>query len=240
MTPPCDHVNFGPPFDDSDADIILRSGFTSILVPGSADNRVVATDFLVHKLLLVKASSVFKSLFSSISETSDQQNAEALKHGIKRDIKGNRPVLCLLEDRDTVHRLLTAIYPIDIVYPQTFDTMIKTFGAARKYGMPSVLARFRTYCGRVAPVVTAENSFRAYGLASNEGLKEVALEAAQLTLSLPQTFETYGSSLCYASGPALLALRKHRGMVVTGDKARSRPVFRGSWRSSRLETRLTW
>ncbi|KAH9177569.1 hypothetical protein EDB89DRAFT_1419444 [Lactarius sanguifluus] len=218
MTLPCDHVNFGPPFDDSDADIILRSGFTSILVPGLADNRVVATDFLVHKLLLVKASSVFKSLFSSISETSDQQNTEALKHGIKRGIEGNRPVLCLLEDCDTVHRLLTAIYPIDIVYPQTFDTMIKTFGAARKYGMPSVLARFRAYCSRVAPIVTAENSFRAYGLALNEGLKEEALEAAQLTLSLPQTFETYGSSLCYASGPALLALWKHRGMVAQAIK----------------------
>ncbi len=213
-----DYVNFGPPFDDSDADVILRSGFTSVLAPGSTENRVVPTDFLVHKLLLIKASSVFKGLLSSSSETLNQQNAEALKHGIKRNIQGNLPVLCLPEDRDTVHRLLTAIYPIDIVYPQTFETMIKTFAAARKYGMPSVLARFRTYCSRVAPVVTAENAFRAYVFASNEGLKEEALEAAQLALSLPQTFEAYGSSLCNASGPTLLALWKHRGMAIQAIK----------------------
>ncbi|KAH9177561.1 hypothetical protein EDB89DRAFT_1818048, partial [Lactarius sanguifluus] len=208
-------VTFGPPFDDSDADIVLRSGFTPALAPGSTETRVVPTDFLVHKILLIKASSVFKSLLSSSSETLDQQNAQA---GIKRDIEGNLPVLCLLEDRDTVHRILTAIYPVDIVYPQSFETMIKTFAAARKYGMPSVLARFRTYCSRAAPVVTAESAFRAYAFASNEGLKEEALEAAQLTLSLPQTFEKYGSSLCDASGPALLALWKHRGMAIRAIK----------------------
>src|SRR6266702_3876873 len=157
-----DYVNFGPPFDDSDADIILRSGFTSVLAPGSTEDRVVATEFLVHKIFLIKASSVLKSLLSSSSETSDQQNAEALKHGIKRSIQGNLPVLCLPEDRDTVNRLLTAIYPIDIVYPQTFETMMKTFAAARKYGMPTVLSLFRICCIRVAPVVTVENTFRAY------------------------------------------------------------------------------
>ncbi|KAH9067817.1 hypothetical protein EDB87DRAFT_45284 [Lactarius vividus] len=99
-----------------------------------------------------------------------------------------------------------------------FDMTIKTFGAARKYGMPSIPARFRTYCSRVACVVTAGDSFHAYGLASNDCLKEEALEAAQLTLSLPQTFETYGSSHCHASGPALLALWKHRGMVIQAIK----------------------
>ncbi|KAH9006371.1 hypothetical protein EDB86DRAFT_721412 [Lactarius hatsudake] len=210
-----DRVTFGPPFDDSDADIILRSGFTPVLAPESTETRVVPTDFLVHKILLIKASSVFKTLLSSSSETSDQQNAQA---GIKRDIEGNLPVLCLPEDCDTVHRILTAIYPVDIVYPQSFETMIKTFAAARKYGMPSVLARFRTYCSREAPVVTAENAFRAYVFASNQGLKEEALEAAQLTLSLPQTFDAYGSSLCDASGPALLALWKHRGMAMQAIK----------------------
>ncbi|KAH9050310.1 hypothetical protein EDB84DRAFT_599332 [Lactarius hengduanensis] len=213
-----DYVNFGPPFDDSDADIILRSGFTSVPAPGSTENSVVATDFLVHKLFLIRASSVFKSLLTSSYEILDQQKVEALKHGIKHDIQGNFPVLCLPEDRDTVHRLLTAIYPIDIVYPQTLETIIKTFAATRKYGMPSVLARFRTHCSRAPPVATAESAFRVYAFASNEGLKEEALEAAQWTLMLSQTFETYGPSLCDASGPALLALWKCRGMVVQAIK----------------------
>ena len=211
-----DCVRFGPPFDDSDADIILRSDFT-----GSGFlSRVVATDFLVHKLFLIKSSSVFKSVLSKSPANSKKnanysaQNAEALKHGISIK-RGNLLIFCLSEDRDTVHRLLTAIYPIDIVLPQTFETMLKTFAAARKYGMPSVLALFRAYCGRVAPVVTTENAFRAYVFATNEGLKEEALEAAQLTLSLPQTFETYGPSLSNASGPALRALWKHRVLAIT-------------------------
>ncbi|KAH9177565.1 hypothetical protein EDB89DRAFT_1418994 [Lactarius sanguifluus] len=80
--------------------------------------------------------------------------------------------------------------------------------------MPSVLARFRTHCSRAAPVATAKSAFRAYAFASNEGLKEEAFEAAQWTLSPTQTFDTYGSSLSDASGPALLALWKYRGMVV--------------------------
>ena len=206
-----DYVNFGSPFDDSDADIIIRSSF-KVLAPGSTEDCVVATDFLVHKLFIIKASSVLKNLLSS--KASDQQIAEPLKHDIKNDTRGNLPVLCLSEDRDTIHCLLTAIYPIDIVYPQTFETMMKTFAAARKYGMPSVLALFRTYCSRVAPVVTAENAFRAYVYASNEGLKEEAIEAAQLTLLRPQNFENYGSSLWNASGPALRALWKHRRMAA--------------------------
>ena len=79
------YVNFGPPFDDSDADIVLRSGSTSILAPGSTEGCVVATDFLVHKLLLIKASSIFKSLLSLTPQTLDQELAEAVKHGIKCD-----------------------------------------------------------------------------------------------------------------------------------------------------------
>ena len=211
----CVTGSFGPPFDDSDADIILRSDFTA---PGSRESHVVPTDFLVHKLFLIKASSVFKSVLSkspapnSKKNNYSAQNAEALKHGISIK-RGNLLIFCLSEDRDTVHRLLTAIYPIDIVLPQTFETMLKTFAAARKYGMPSVLALFRAYCGRVAPIVTTENAFRAYVFASNEGLKEEALEAARLTLSLPQSFETYGPSLSNASGPALRALWKHRELA---------------------------
>ena len=217
MSPSHDYANFGPPFDDSDADIVLRSGFTSVRAPASAESCFVATDFLVHKLLLIKASSVFKSLLSPNSQTLDQRNDKALKHGIKCDIRGDLPVLCLTEDRDTLHRLLTAVYPIDIIYPQTFEA-IKTFAAAKKYGMPSVLDRFRTYCSRVTPAVPVEDAFRAYVLASNEGRKEEALEAAQLILTKPQTFETYGSSLCGASGPTLLALWKHRGMALQAIK----------------------
>jgi BTB/POZ domain len=213
MSTTCDYIDFGAPFDDSDADLILRSA--SVHIPG---NR--GTDFRVHKLFLIKASPVFEGLLRGTSSSQlfnppPGNDEEAADLGIRHDTHNNGlPVLCLSEDRDTLHRLLTAIYPTDVVYPQTLEVMIKTFAAARKYCMSSVLSLFRTYCDRVAHIVTTENAFRAYLFAFSEGLKEEALEAARLTLSQPQTFETYGEDLCQASGPALKALWKYRQLAV--------------------------
>ncbi|KAI0254431.1 hypothetical protein BJV78DRAFT_1184301 [Lactifluus subvellereus] len=213
MSLTCDYLNFGAPFDDWDVDLIIRSA--PLIVPASvtlAGNRGIATDFRVHKLFLIKASPVFERLLgeSSSPGPSNPSGDEASDLGIRRDNHDDLPVLCLSEDRDTLHRLLSAIYPTDVVYPQTLEAMMKTYAAARKYAMSSALALMRTYCNRVARIVTTENAFRAYLFAFNEGLKEEALEAAQLTLSQPQTFTAYGPDLCNASGPALKALWKHR------------------------------
>lgn len=206
MSLTCDYVDFGIPFDDSDADLILRS--TPL-----AGNRGIATDFRVHKLFLIKASPIFESLLDKTSSPGPSNlpgGDVASDLGIRHDNRDDLPVLCLTEDHDTLHRLLSAIYPTDVVYPQTLEDMMKTYAAARRYTMSSALALIRTHCNRVAPIVTTENAFRAYLFAFNEGLKEEALEAAQLTLSQPQTFAAYGPDLCNASGPALKALWKHR------------------------------
>ena len=207
MTLVCDYLDFGSPFNDSDADVILRSRPLTTDVP-LEEIRTTATHFRVHKLFLIKASSVFER---SLSETSSSQSSNHDKEPkIRRDTYDGLPVLCLSEDCDTLHSLLTAIYPTDVDYPRTLEAMMKTYAAAKKYRMSSVLTLFRTYRTGVAPVVTTENAFRAYLFAFDEGLREEALEAARLTLSLPQTFETYGKDLCNASGPALQALWRHR------------------------------
>jgi hypothetical protein len=203
----CDYYEFGSPFDDSDADVILRSR----PAPASAtleEIRATATHFRVHKLFLIKASSVFEGLLCETTTSQSPNSDNDLR--IRCDTYDDLPVFCLYEDRDTLHSLLTAIYPTDVVYPRTLEAMMKTYAAARKYRMFSALNLFRTYCTGVAPVVTTGNALRAYLFAFNEGLKEEALEAARLTLSLPQTFETYGKDLSDASGPALLALWRHR------------------------------
>ncbi len=207
----CDYYEFGSPFADSDADVILRS---RPCVPADAtlqEIRTTATHFRVHKLFLIKASSVFEGLLCETSLSRPGQPRDPDKGlGIGHDSYDDLPVLCLSEDRDTLHSLLSAIYPTDVVYPLTLEAMMKTYAAARKYSMASALSLFRTYCTGVAPILTTENAFRAYLFAFNEGLKEETLEAARLTLSLPQTFETYGQDLRNASGPALQALWKHR------------------------------
>jgi hypothetical protein len=206
-----DYYEFGCPFDDSDADVILRSRPVPVGAP-LGEIRTTATHFRVHKLFLIKASSIFERLLCET--TSSQPSSSDKEPRIGRDTYDDLPVFCLSEDRDTLHSLLTAIYPTDVVYPRTLEAMMKTYAAARKYRMFSALTLFRTYCTGVAPVVTTANAFRAYLFAFDEGLKEEALEAARLTLSLPQTFETYGKDLCNASGPALLALWRHRRALL--------------------------
>ena len=204
MACPCDYYNFGAPFDDSDADFILRS------LPSASPgwDRTSATHFRVHRLFLIKASPEFKRLLCEVTPSQYPDHDE--ETGITRDNYDNLPVLCLSEDRETLHSLLTAIYPTDVAYPRTLEAMMKTHAAAKKYGISSALTLFRTYCTSVAPVVTIENAFRAFFLAFNMDLKEEALEAARLSLSLPLTFEALDEELYNASGPALEALWGHR------------------------------
>jgi len=204
MACPCDYSNFGAPFDDSDADIILRS------LPSTSPgwDHTSATHFRVHRLFLIKASPEFKRLLCEATPSQDPNQDE--EPGITRDNYDNLPVLCLSEDRETLHSLLTAIYPTDVAYPQTLEAMMKTHAAAKKYGISSALTLFRIYCTTVAPVVTIENAFRAFFLAYNTGLKEEALQAARLSLPLPLTFEVLDKELYNASGPALEALWRHR------------------------------
>jgi hypothetical protein len=196
---PCDYYDSGPPFDDSDADIILRSLPTSF--PGW--DLASATHFRVHRLFLIKASPIFKQLLCEGEATPSHP-------GITRDTYDNLPVLCLPEDTETLHSLLTAIYPTDVAYPHKLEAMMRTHAAAKKYGMSSALTLFRAYSTSVASVVTTENAFQAFFLAFNSGLKEEALRAARLSLSLPLTFEALGEQLYHASGPALEALCMHR------------------------------
>ena len=204
MSLSCDYHDFGSPFDDSDADLILRSKRSE---PRRGNIRGVATQFRVHKVFLTKASPVFKSL---LSETRHPNTDNQLR--ITRDTYANLPVLCLPEDCDILHSLLTFIYPTNIAQPRTLESMMKTCAAAKKYSMPSASALFRTmgYSTRVAPVVTTQNAFRAFMLAFDEGLADEALEAALRTLSLPLTIETRTEDLRIVSGPALRALWRYR------------------------------
>jgi len=173
--------------------------------PIGENDRGVATQFHVHKLFLTKASPVFEILLSKIQHP-DTDN----QLGIACDTYANLPVLCLPEDRDTLHSLLTFIYPTDIARPRTLESIMKTCAAAKKYSMPSASALFRTMTcpTRVAPVVTTQNAFRAFVLAFNEGLTDVAFEAALEMLSSRLRVEA--DDFCIASGPALYALQRCR------------------------------
>ncbi|KAI0061891.1 hypothetical protein BV25DRAFT_1886139, partial [Artomyces pyxidatus] len=110
---------FGAPFDDADADIILRS---SDLV-----------DFRTHKIILAKSSPFFRAMLSLPQPTS-----EPLHDGLL--------VINMAESRETLRYLLTALTPgVPRAYSTSFDALAPVLAAAQKFEMDSALADIRAH-----------------------------------------------------------------------------------------------
>ncbi|KAI9440638.1 hypothetical protein H4582DRAFT_1938313 [Lactarius indigo] len=100
---------FGPPFDDADADTLLRS----------SDQ----VDF--YRVMLSKTSPFFKSMFSL-----PQPDTSISEKQI--------PTITLTEDSKTIAVLLASIYPTVPTKSIPLDVMIGALVAARKYDMDVV------------------------------------------------------------------------------------------------------
>lgn len=98
-----------PPFDDTDADIIIRS----------ADG----VDFHLYKVILAKASPVFQGMLT----LPDAQG------------QGKPQVVDTTEDADTLEALLRFCYPVSRPAFQSLDKLGPVLAAAKKYDMSSVL-----------------------------------------------------------------------------------------------------
>lgn len=81
-------------FDVPDANLIIRSSDS--------------VDFRVHKPVLAMASSVFKDLFS-LPQPSDSKSDDDF------------PVVNLPEDSELLHCLLSIIYPVPTVIPNSYE-----------------------------------------------------------------------------------------------------------------------
>ena len=171
---------FGPPFDDNDADIILRS----------SDQ----VEFLVYKVILSKASPVFKTMFSLPQPATDTT-------------QNSRPIVDLAENSKVLAAVLSAIYPHTSVAanPLSLDDLIATLDAARKYDMVTALRRLMdstcTETLRNSPV-------EAFCAAYSRKLREAAQIAARASLKNRLTFEDIGDKLQYINGPAIHRLWK--------------------------------
>ncbi|THH05794.1 hypothetical protein EW146_g9803 [Bondarzewia mesenterica] len=106
-------TQFGPPFDDADADIILQSC-----------DRV---DFRIYKNILTKASPFFRDMFS-IPQPKDDTAALT-------DASLRIPVIPVSEDARTLARLLQLCYPADEPNFSTLEEMGTVLAAAKKYDM---------------------------------------------------------------------------------------------------------
>ncbi|THH03867.1 hypothetical protein EW146_g10326 [Bondarzewia mesenterica] len=86
----------GPPFDDLDADIIIRSSD--------------GVDFLLYGIILAKASKVFKDMFSTPSTS---LLSSGLNHHPEDDHKDGRPIIRLTENSHVLDMMFRLFYPVD-------------------------------------------------------------------------------------------------------------------------------
>jgi hypothetical protein len=149
-------------------------------------------DFHVHKAILGVASVAFEDMFTAPGQGR------------------NESVVNLAEDSKTLHRLLTAIYPVDLSIPETFEEYLSLIAACQKYQMDSTAAHIRSLLKERLPRLFALNSFHAYGIASRYHLKEEALLAARLTLQWRMDFDLCTEEFHYISGADFFRLWQYR------------------------------
>ena len=126
-----------------------------------------------------------------------------------------KQVIDLTENSKTLLHLLSVIYPMDPIVPDTLGDALSLLSACQKYRMDSTATRVRALLSaRTPPLFTVANSFRAYGIASRYHLEEEALRAARLTLERTMCFDTCGEDLRLISGADLFRLFGYRNECI--------------------------
>jgi hypothetical protein len=180
--------NFGAPFDRGDSNVTIRS--------------CDCVDFQVHQATLGIASVAFKDMFTA--------------PGPSPHVRGQvKQVINLAENSKTLLHLLSIIYPMDPIIPDTLEDALSLLSACQKYQTDSTATCIRALIrSRTPPLFTAENSFRAYGIASRYHLEEEALQAARLTLECSMDFNAIGEDLRLISGTDLFRLHGYRSECI--------------------------
>ena len=175
------------PLDVSDADLIIRS---SDLV-----------NFRVHQTVLAMASPFFGDLLSPP------------RPSVGESLNG-LPIVQLVEDAELLHSLVSILYPVPSVIPESHEKVLFLLAACQKYDMVEAQSYIRAEINRSAPLgflPPFDNTvFRAYAIASEKGLVPEMESAARLTLDIPMTFETLGEGLRLFQGSALRDLARFR------------------------------
>jgi hypothetical protein len=165
------------PLDVPDANLIIRS---SDLV-----------DFPVHKPIFAMVSPFFKDLLS-LPQPPDSESVDGL------------PVVHLPENAELLYSLISMLYPVPPVLPDSYDKALHLLAACQKYDMDHIQSSIRAQVSREgSPAPVGIEVFRAYAIASSKGLVPEMEKAARLTLDYPMTFESLGEELRLFEGSAL-------------------------------------
>ena len=172
------------PLDVPDASLIIRS---SDLV-----------DFRVHKPILAMASPFFADLLS-LPQPSEGESVDGL------------PVVHMPEDAELLNSLISMLYPVRPVIPDSYDKVLHLLAACQKYDMLQIQSSIRAEANHEgSPAPVGAEVFGAYAIASNKGLIPEMEKAAHLTLDYPMTFDSLGEGLRFFEGSALHDLARFR------------------------------
>jgi hypothetical protein len=173
----------GAPFDDPDADIILRS----------SDN----VDFRIFKQFLTYASPVFRAMFS-LPQVSQGDNSNEMKYGL--------PIIQVSEKRNTLERLLLMCYPDNEMLPdiEKLEDVHALLQAAIKYNMGRVEKGVRRRL--IAPCFLNTASVRVFAIACQYQLEEEARVAARSTVGKPMIGRPLAKELDLVTGRQICEL----------------------------------
>jgi hypothetical protein len=155
-------------------------------------------NFRVHKSVLAMSSPFFKDLLS-LPQPPDAEVVDGL------------PVVALPEDAGLLNSLISFLYPVTPMIPDSYQKVFALLAVCQKYDIESVqfFIRAAIKAGKFPTPVKAEG-FSAYAIASGLGLVPEAEDAARLTLGQPMTFESLGDGLRSFKGRALCDLIRYR------------------------------
>jgi len=155
-------------------------------------------NFRVHKLVLSLSSPFFGDMFS-LPQPSDQ------------DVVDGLPVVRLSEDADVLNCLLTMLYPIPSMIPDSYNKTLMVLAASQKYDMDGVQSRIRAEIqSKKLSLTDGPATFHAYAIASIGGLSSERETLARLTLDFPMTFESLCDGLPFFEGWVLRDLIRFR------------------------------
>ena len=165
-------------FEYRGADLILRSHDSH--------------HFRVPRVYIINSSPVLEEIIQS-----------ALGDGAN-DTHGSLLLIQLPESGAILHSLLTFIFPVTPLTPSTIEEAMELLSVAQKYQMDSVLTHIRDRVARQNPSSTQlDAALHRYSLAQKYGLRQEALDAAQIIFKYPMIIE---DKLDMVPGPSLYEL----------------------------------
>lgn len=159
-SPPLVAATASSPFDDEEADIILRT----------SDN----IDFLVYSVLLRISSPFFKTLLSLPQPPSTADPTQEVCDG--------KPIIPITEESKVIDQVLRFCYPFGDPELKNFADIVDIVEALKKYELVQLDRAAKLFC---AEQVLEAKPFQVFAIVSKLKMKEEAQKAAFYSLRYP-------------------------------------------------------